>query len=87
MVALYRFVELVRVVPFDLTCARILGSVKSKLPKIGKPTGEIDAIIGAVVLAHRAELVTGNTRHFQNIEGLKLADWISEEQAGPADGE
>ena len=72
---LYRFVDLVRVVPFDLACARMLGSVKSKLRKIGKPTGEVDAMIAAIALEHKAKLVTGNTRHFQNIEGLKLISW------------
>lgn len=53
----------------------MLGSVKSKLRKIGKPTGEVDAMIAAIALEHKAELVTGNTRHFQNIEGLKLISW------------
>ena len=72
---LYRFVELVRVIPFDLACARMLGTVKSRLRKIGKPTGEVDAMIAAVALVHRAELITGNTKHFQNIEGLKVSTW------------
>ena len=72
---LNRFIELIRIVPFDLACARMLGTVKSKLRQIGKPTGEVDAMIAAVALANKAELVTGNTRHFQNIEGLKLSSW------------
>lgn len=72
---LNRFIELVRFIPFDLACARMLGTVKSRLRQIGKPTGEVDAMIAAVALATKAELVTGNTRHFQNIEGLKLSSW------------
>lgn len=72
---LNRFIELVRIIPFDLACARMLGTVKSKLRQIGKPTGEVDAMIAAVALANKAELVTGNTKHFQNIEGLKLSSW------------
>jgi len=63
------------VIPFDLACARMLGTVKSRLRKIGKPTGEVDAMIAAVALVHRAELITGNTKHFQNIEGLKVSTW------------
>lgn len=69
------FIELVRIFPFDLACARMLGTIKSRLRQIGKPTGEVDAMIAAVALANKAELVTGNTRHFQNIEGLKLSSW------------
>lgn len=70
-----KFVALVRIIPFDLACARMLGTIKSNLRKIGKPTGEVDAMIAAVAMVHKAELVTGNTRHFMNIEGLKLVSW------------
>lgn len=72
---LYRFLDLVRIISFDLASARMMGTVKSALRKIGKPSGEVDVMIAAVALAHRAELVTGNTKHFQHIEGLKLTNW------------
>ncbi len=32
-------------------------------------------MIAAVAMAHKAELITGNTLHFEHIEGLKLASW------------
>jgi len=73
---LNQFIELVQIVPFDLASARMLGTIKSRLRKIGKPTGEVDAMIAAVAMVHKAELVTGNIRHFQNIEGLKISSWI-----------
>lgn len=72
---LNRFIELVRIVPFDLNCARMMGTIKANLRKIGRPTGEVDVMIAAVAMAHKAELITGNTRHFEHIEGLKLASW------------
>ena len=72
---LYRFLDLVRIIPFDLASAKMLDTVKSALRKIGKPTGKIDAMIAAVALTHRAELITGNTKHFQTIAGLRLANW------------
>lgn len=75
LAALNQFVALVRIIPFDLACARMLGTIKSNLRKIGKPAGEVDAMIAAVAMVHKAELVTGNTRHFMNIEGLKLVSW------------
>ena len=73
---LNQFIELVNVVPFDIACARMLGTIKSRLRKLGKPTGEVDAMIAATAMVHKAELVTGNIRHFQNIDGLKINSWI-----------
>jgi len=75
---LHRFVDIVRVIPFDLECAKIFGTIKSKLRKIGKPTGETDALIAATAMAHRALLITSNKRHFENIEGLKVESWPTE---------
>jgi len=48
---------------------------KSKLRKLGKPTGEMDALIAATAMAHKAVIVTGNRKHFENIEGLKVETW------------
>lgn len=70
-----RFIDIVRVVPFNLECAKTFGSIKSKLRKLGKPTGEMDALIAATAMAHKAVLITGNRKHFENIEGLKVEVW------------
>jgi len=72
---LYRFLDVVQIVPFDIECAKIFGTVKSKLRMIGRPTGEVDALIAATAMAHDATLATANRRHFENIEGLKLEVW------------
>lgn len=73
---LYRFLDVVQVVPFDIECAKICGSIKSKLRNIGKPTGEVDVLIAATAMAHKATLVTANKKHFENIEGLKIEVWL-----------
>jgi tRNA(fMet)-specific endonuclease VapC len=72
---LYRLVEIVQVVPFDIECAKIFGTIKSRLRSLGKPTGEVDALIAATAMAHEAILVTTNKKHFENIEGLKVEIW------------
>jgi len=72
---LYRLVDIVQVVPFDIECARIFGTIKSRLRSLGKPTGEVDALIAATAMAHEAILVTTNKEHFENIEGLKVEIW------------
>jgi tRNA(fMet)-specific endonuclease VapC len=72
---LYRFIDVVQVLPFDIECAKIFGTIKSKLRKMGKPTGEVDALIAATAMAYKATFVTVNRKHFENIEGLKIEVW------------
>jgi tRNA(fMet)-specific endonuclease VapC len=56
----------------------VIAFFKSKLRKLGKPTGETDALIAATAMAYKALLVSGNKRHFENIEGLKIESWPTE---------
>jgi len=72
---LYRLVDMVHLIPFDVDCAKIFGTIKSKLRSIGKPTGEVDALLAATAMAHGATLVTANKKHFENIAGLKVEVW------------
>ncbi|MGB3640775.1 MAG: type II toxin-antitoxin system VapC family toxin [Rivularia sp. (in: cyanobacteria)] len=44
----------------------------SKLRKIGRA----DLLIASISLANRATLVTRNTRHFKQIPGLKVVNWV-----------
>jgi predicted nucleic acid-binding protein len=72
---LYRLVDICQVVPFDLECAKVFGTIKSKLRGLGRPTGEMDGLIAASAMAYKATLVTADKKHFENIEGLKLEVW------------
>lgn len=62
--------------PFDLLAAEEFGRIQVELRRIGKPTGEVDAFIGAVARSRQSILVTNNTRHFENIPDLQLEDWL-----------
>jgi tRNA(fMet)-specific endonuclease VapC len=73
---LSRFIDIIQIIPFDLSCAIKFGDIKSKLRAIGKPTGEVDALIAATAMTHDAVLITNNLRHFENIEGLKTEGWL-----------
>ncbi len=44
----------------------------SKLRKIG----QADLLIASTSLANRATLVTRNTRHFKQIPGLRVVNWV-----------
>jgi tRNA(fMet)-specific endonuclease VapC len=52
------------------------GKIQSELRKIGKPTGEFDALIAAVARSRDDILVTNNIKDFINIPNLKLDNWL-----------
>lgn len=71
------FTDLLEIIDFDREAALEFGKIQSELRRKGKPTGEIDALIAAVARSRKDILVTNNTRHFINIEGLQLEDWLN----------
>ena len=76
LASLQMFRSLVRLVDFSESAAQEYGKLRAALRQRGLATGETDAFIAATALAENAILVTHNTRHFQNVEGLRIADWI-----------
>ena len=74
----YQFLHVVNVVDFNQACAEQYSHIRSSLRKKGRPTGESDALIAAIALAHNATFVTDNIKHFQHIDGLILENWLSE---------
>ena len=49
---------------------------KAALKRAGRAVGEFDLLIGATALVHDHILVTRNTRHFTDLMGIKLENWI-----------
>jgi tRNA(fMet)-specific endonuclease VapC len=47
------------------------------LQKTGQPIGEMDTQIAAHALALALPLVTHKTRHFKQVSGVKLEDWMT----------
>jgi len=66
-----RFVSL----PFDDVAAEAYGEIRAHLERAGAPIGPNDLLIAAIARANELTLVTHNTREFQRVEDLKLADW------------
>lgn len=64
------------VLPFDLESARIFGRLKASLEKRGLPRSEPDLRIAAIALQHGLTIVTGNVRHFSDIPGLTVENWL-----------
>lgn len=64
------------VVTFDDNAAAEFGKIQGELRRIGKPTGELDALIAVVASSRGDIVVTHNTKDFQNIPQLNLEDWL-----------
>jgi tRNA(fMet)-specific endonuclease VapC len=58
------------VIPFDRPAAELAGRIAGELERTGHPIGLADPMIAALALTHGLEPVTGNTTHFQRVQGL-----------------
>jgi tRNA(fMet)-specific endonuclease VapC len=72
-----KLLSLLGVLAFDAAAAEQFGKIQGELRRIGKPTGEMDALIAAIARACGDTVVTYNTRHFENIPNLLLEDWMT----------
>jgi tRNA(fMet)-specific endonuclease VapC len=68
--------ERVPVLPWTTAAADRYGEIGAFLRRLGKPIGDLDTQIAAHALVENLILVTHNTRHFERVPGLKLADWV-----------
>jgi tRNA(fMet)-specific endonuclease VapC len=64
--------DVVPVLPFDLTVARIHALVGSQLAEIGQRVDTHDLLIAATALAHGLPVCTENLRDFERIPGLDV---------------
>lgn len=74
-VALEKFLVLAPVISFDDRAAREAARVRHELAAVGKPAGAVDTLIAGHARSLGLTLVTGNTRHFDEVSGLALEDW------------
>jgi tRNA(fMet)-specific endonuclease VapC len=59
-----------------LPVVREFGRLKASLERTGQRLADADLLIGATALCLCDRLVTGNTRHYDRIPGLRLVDWL-----------
>lgn len=75
--ALDEFIIPLEVVPFDERAAMAYGDIRACLESAGTPIGSMDYLIAAHALSLGVTLVTNNTREFNRVTGLTLADWTA----------
>ncbi|MCA8832740.1 type II toxin-antitoxin system VapC family toxin [Hymenobacter pini] len=66
-----------RILPIS-SCFEIYAAQKAHLKSIGRLQGEFDLLIGCTALAHGLTLATRNTRHFAELQGIRLENWIDD---------
>ena len=69
------FVAVVNVVPFAESID-VFAKEKVRLTSQGTPMDDFDLLIGAAAVQQDLILVTDNVRHFKNIQGLTIENWV-----------
>jgi tRNA(fMet)-specific endonuclease VapC len=69
-----KFVDELLIIPISQVASEEFDRLRavSKFRKIGRA----DLLIASITLAKRATLVTRNMRHFKQIPGLKVVNWV-----------
>ena len=70
------FLEDVNVFSMDNEVIDIASDIYSDLKNSGKTVDDADILIAAIVIRNNGVLVSNNTKHFENIDSLKLTNWI-----------
>ena len=73
MRAIGELLESVRSLPLDSKAADRGAAVRRTLERKGSTIGMADSLIAGIVLTANGILLTRNRRHFDRVEGLKLA--------------
>jgi len=70
------FLKDVTIFTIDDDVINIASEIYSNLRKFGKTIGDADILIAAIVIKNNGTLVTNNAKHYEDIEHLKLTNWI-----------
>jgi len=64
------------ILAFDEESGKIYGEIKARLEKKGLSESEPDLRIASIAIQHKLTIITGNVKHFENIPGVSLENWI-----------
>ena len=71
-----RWLALFVIVPWDDEAAQAYARIRAAVEAKGRPIGNLDLLIAAHALSRKATLVTNNTRHFSQVPGLRIENWV-----------
>jgi predicted nucleic acid-binding protein len=67
----------IHILSYDADSAKIFGKLKAAMEKKGTPLTEPDLMIASIAMRHDFVIITGNTKHFSRIPGLRIEDWLN----------
>lgn len=53
---------------------------KNRLRAMGTPVEDFDLLIASAAVSHDLILVTDNLKHFRNISGLEVENWVERDE-------
>ena len=68
----------INILSFDEDAANIYGKVRADMENKGIVLSEPDMRISSIALCHNLTVVTGHTKHFSRVQGLKVENWLKE---------
>ena len=69
----------IRILSFDESSAKVYGKLRADLERKGTSLIEPDLRIASIAINHGLIVITGNTKHFSKIPGLKVENWLHDE--------
>ncbi len=75
-VTIEQWLALFEIAAWDDDAAQAYARIRTAVEAKGRPIGNLDLLIAAHALARGATLVSNNTRHFSQVPGLRLANWL-----------
>ena len=75
--ALRQMLSGIPILDFDGPAAAHFGDIYATLERQGQRIGERDMLIAAHARSLEYTLVTNNTREFERVPGLRVADWLN----------
>lgn len=71
-----QFLLSVKIINTDVEILKEFGRLKASLEKQGNVLADADLLIAATCLTKCNMLVTGNIKHYNRIDGLKIENWL-----------
>lgn len=73
----YRLAEIYPVINISRAVMECFGGMKAELSRDGMSVDDFDLLIGCTALTLNYTVVTNNTKHFERIKGLRVANWTA----------
>jgi len=64
------------ILPFDTAAAHHYGELRAELERRGTLVGDADTRVASIALSRGLTVVTGNERHFEQVPGLAIENWL-----------